>query len=621
MRRSKRCGDYRQNYLGVMAPSRSHVTAPKSLCAVTRPILAVEPIHVDSARVTLNVALSDEASCDGGELLALHEDGLHFLVRGEGDATVHSSTLLHAVRRLASGARYSLIIFIGEAERRLPPELRFDEATRAAEAAALTTLMGSTVLASAAMATLGAAPFDALREQYNALRAAGVVGVAIERAVQRYAAPHLRPSSILERVQSGQASAGCWSLRALLRYAHEELGTSLCGGDAVEEDATGGAGEQYMVKETAHAGRAVFAARRLAAGSVLIHETPLRAAGVRELERIASECGALDNLCGEGPTSASLRITLRTSRMTSASSSVAFPCSTTRAGRARRSVLRRSRAPSGVRRRAAGPRVSCSHATWRRVRRSRSATVAPSSLHHDRSGRRRSMRAGALRAIASAAAKGRSRRRRRACGRSSKLRLRLPMMQSPVGLRATRISPRCNGKRWPSSRRSCHASSSARGSATTRRTLSKSAYRFLMMVRAVGPADGMVYAASLFVAGCVLGRGSFISFMFHYTPYYDTESPAPVSSPLRYITIAATPCRCRPSPSRSTRTHCPHATAERRLCPTHRYNRIAGVRADPARAHLYLCPYIRASRFVCTRRGAAACRVAYMSHSATSHSL
>ena len=75
------------------------------------------PFHVDSARVTLNVALSDEASCDGGELLALHEDGLHFLVRGEGDATVHSSTLLHAVRRLASGARYSLIIFIGEAVR------------------------------------------------------------------------------------------------------------------------------------------------------------------------------------------------------------------------------------------------------------------------------------------------------------------------------------------------------------------------------------------------------------------------------------------------------------------------------------------------------------------------
>ena len=285
--------------LGSHGAIPSHVTAPKSLCAVTRPILFRGTHSVDSARVTLNVAL-DEASCDGSELLALHEDGLHFwyAARATRPSTRRPSPYRpppRLGRALLSDHLYQ------EAEQRLRT-LNFDDAAREAEAA-LTAVMGSTVLASAAMATLGAAPFDALREQYNALRAAGVVGVAIERAVQRYAAPHLRPSSILERVQSGQGSAGCWSLRALLRYAHEELGTSLCGGDAVEEDATGGAGQQYMVKETAHAGRAVFAARRLAAGSVLIHETPLRAAGVRELERIASECGALDNLCGEGPTS------------------------------------------------------------------------------------------------------------------------------------------------------------------------------------------------------------------------------------------------------------------------------------------------------------------------------
>ena len=51
----------------------------------------------------------------------------------------------------------------------------------------------------------------------------GYVGGAIERVVQRYAAPHLRPSDILKRVVSGSAGAACWSLRALLRYAHEEL--------------------------------------------------------------------------------------------------------------------------------------------------------------------------------------------------------------------------------------------------------------------------------------------------------------------------------------------------------------------------------------------------------------
>ena len=39
------------------------------------------------------------------------------MVREEGEATVHASTLLHGVARMAAGpaARYSLIIFVGSA--------------------------------------------------------------------------------------------------------------------------------------------------------------------------------------------------------------------------------------------------------------------------------------------------------------------------------------------------------------------------------------------------------------------------------------------------------------------------------------------------------------------------
>lgn len=177
------------------------------------------PWHVDSAAVTANVALSDEAACAGGELLTVRDDGVRAVVRGAGDATVHSSTLLHAVSRLSSGARYSLIVFFGEAERRLPTELRFDAAARAAEAAALAAAISEPSVAQRGPAVVGVREWAALLSGHARL---SDVGGAIERAVQRYAAPHLRPSSILERALSGQVDAACWSLRALLRYTQDE---------------------------------------------------------------------------------------------------------------------------------------------------------------------------------------------------------------------------------------------------------------------------------------------------------------------------------------------------------------------------------------------------------------
>ena len=65
-------------------------------------------------------------------------DGEVLAARAEGEATVHSSTLLHAVTRLASGKRYSLIVFFGIARPALPAELRFDATARDAEVAQCT---------------------------------------------------------------------------------------------------------------------------------------------------------------------------------------------------------------------------------------------------------------------------------------------------------------------------------------------------------------------------------------------------------------------------------------------------------------------------------------------------
>ena len=45
---------------------------------------------------------------------SLSTDGARLIhPRTEGEATIHSSTLVHGVTRLARGARYSLIVFLG----------------------------------------------------------------------------------------------------------------------------------------------------------------------------------------------------------------------------------------------------------------------------------------------------------------------------------------------------------------------------------------------------------------------------------------------------------------------------------------------------------------------------
>jgi predicted 2-oxoglutarate/Fe(II)-dependent dioxygenase YbiX len=73
------------------------------------------PFHCDAARLTCNVALSDDSSVRGGKLLVVCAGAVRTVERAEGEATVHSSSLMHGVSRVHEGGvpRYSLIIFVG----------------------------------------------------------------------------------------------------------------------------------------------------------------------------------------------------------------------------------------------------------------------------------------------------------------------------------------------------------------------------------------------------------------------------------------------------------------------------------------------------------------------------
>jgi hypothetical protein len=76
--------------------------------AGTRPFIG---FHCDRARCTVNVALSDDSEHRGGRLITLVDEAATEIVRQQGDATVHSSRLCHAVTRMRGGVRHALIAF------------------------------------------------------------------------------------------------------------------------------------------------------------------------------------------------------------------------------------------------------------------------------------------------------------------------------------------------------------------------------------------------------------------------------------------------------------------------------------------------------------------------------
>lgn len=72
-------------------------------------------IHADTATLTVNVALTSDADVVGGTLLGVYDGAVRAIPRGAGDATVHSSALLHGVTRMRAGIRYSMICFYSRA--------------------------------------------------------------------------------------------------------------------------------------------------------------------------------------------------------------------------------------------------------------------------------------------------------------------------------------------------------------------------------------------------------------------------------------------------------------------------------------------------------------------------
>ena len=73
------------------------------------------PFHQDRSALTVNVALSADADGCGGQLVCVLDDGARVVgPRAEGDAAIHSSSLVHGVTRLTRGVRYSLIVFFGD---------------------------------------------------------------------------------------------------------------------------------------------------------------------------------------------------------------------------------------------------------------------------------------------------------------------------------------------------------------------------------------------------------------------------------------------------------------------------------------------------------------------------
>eukprot|EP00446_Apocalathium_sp_SHHI-4_P047933 CAMPEP_0177394316 /NCGR_PEP_ID=MMETSP0368-20130122/55466_1 /TAXON_ID=447022 ORGANISM="Scrippsiella hangoei-like, Strain SHHI-4" /NCGR_SAMPLE_ID=MMETSP0368 /ASSEMBLY_ACC=CAM_ASM_000363 /LENGTH=337 /DNA_ID=CAMNT_0018860651 /DNA_START=36 /DNA_END=1050 /DNA_ORIENTATION=+ len=98
---------------GAEAPAfpEPHQIFIRRYSAATRPWF---PFHCDDSSLTINIALSDDTDHIGGRLIAVLKDQVSLCERAEGTATVHPSSLLHAVTRMGSGTRYSLIIFFGK---------------------------------------------------------------------------------------------------------------------------------------------------------------------------------------------------------------------------------------------------------------------------------------------------------------------------------------------------------------------------------------------------------------------------------------------------------------------------------------------------------------------------
>jgi len=73
----------------------------------TRPWLN---FHTDRSHVTINIALAADATHEGGRLHAVLNGAHRIIEREEGEATVHTDDVMHAVSAMRGGVRYSLVL-------------------------------------------------------------------------------------------------------------------------------------------------------------------------------------------------------------------------------------------------------------------------------------------------------------------------------------------------------------------------------------------------------------------------------------------------------------------------------------------------------------------------------
>ncbi|CAK9105514.1 unnamed protein product [Durusdinium trenchii] len=106
-------------------------------------------------------------------------------------------------------------------------EIVFDGSMKAAEAAALTSLMHDSAFLTRCTRRCGPEAVELAQQVYEQLSSQEeAVGMAVEAVVTKYGAPHLRPTDIQSRSEQDTA---CWSLINLLKYAAAEVKDSKSG--------------------------------------------------------------------------------------------------------------------------------------------------------------------------------------------------------------------------------------------------------------------------------------------------------------------------------------------------------------------------------------------------------
>ena len=268
---------------GVFHP---HDIFVRRYCPTTRPWI---PFHADAATVTVNVALCADGEHDGGQLVAVVNGSIVRIGRGEGDATVHDSRLLHAVTRTRRGVRYSMILFFGRRARDSPNGgASTPQPKRGAASEARTALRSAADAVDACIADAeangargsadAAAAFDAMVEE-----AQGLIDTLI---LARQRVIHTNACTTLHHINSSLGAGSMVQLRGLSTAAlNGSIGT-------VAHDTLAWTGERYKVDVRGGASGA-------SVSRILIRPRNLRAAiatctGEGSTPRGASSSAAVD---------------------------------------------------------------------------------------------------------------------------------------------------------------------------------------------------------------------------------------------------------------------------------------------------------------------------------------